>query len=128
MEMTLTTPAILFPAVSLLLLAYTNRFMALANVVRALVNSADGALDANRRQQIDNLNLRIQLIRWMQASGVGSLFVCVLSIIVLYSHLVKIGAGLFVASLFLMMVSLALSFWEILLSGHALQLELKRCR
>ena len=127
MELTLTTPAILFPAVSLLLLAYTNRFLALANIVRVLINSAtSGNLDMNRQRQIASLNLRIRLIRWMQASGVSCLILCVISIITLYAQLVTIGSGLFMASLVLMLVSLAFSLWEILLSGQALQLELER--
>ena len=36
MEITFNTPALLFPAISLLLLAYTNRYLALANLIRKL--------------------------------------------------------------------------------------------
>jgi Protein of unknown function (DUF2721). len=36
MEINLTTPALLFPAISLLLLAYTSRFLALAALMREL--------------------------------------------------------------------------------------------
>jgi hypothetical protein len=35
-QLSLTTPALLFSAISLLLLAYTNRFLAYASVVRNL--------------------------------------------------------------------------------------------
>lgn len=101
--------------------------MALASVVRVLVNLNKNELDENRRLQINNLNTRIQLVRWMQAMGVASLFTCVVAIILLFVEWVATGGGLFVVSLVLMMVSLALSFWEIMLSGRALQLELERC-
>lgn len=127
MEITLTTPAILFPAVSLLLLAYTNRFMTLANVVRSIVSNAEGGIDENRKSQIENLSIRINLIKWMQAFGIGSIFFCVVSIIVLYVGYVSLGGYIFAFALVLMMISLAISFWEIMLSGNALQLELARC-
>ena len=35
-ELTLTTPSILFSAISLIMLAYTNRFLAYASVIRSL--------------------------------------------------------------------------------------------
>lgn len=128
MEITLTTPAIVFPAISLLLLAYTNRFMALAHVVRTLVNESNGDLDENRQKQISNLEIRIRLIKWMQAAGITSIFCCVVSIILLYFEQMAAGSSVFVFSLILMMASLGLSLWEILMSGNALRLELERCR
>ncbi|MCH8474503.1 MAG: DUF2721 domain-containing protein [Opitutales bacterium] len=126
MELTLTTPAVLFPAVSLLLLAYTNRFLAIAGIVRNLVNRPDVAHDENTLQQIGNLRKRIQLIKWMQASGIGSLFFCVVSILLLYFGLAFAGKATFAFSLFLMLLSLAVSFTEIVMSGIALNVELKR--
>ncbi|MCH8541616.1 MAG: DUF2721 domain-containing protein [Opitutales bacterium] len=126
MELTLTTPAVLFPAVSLLLLAYTNRFLAIAGIVRNLVNRPDVAHDENTLQQIGNLRKRIQLIKWMQASGIASLFFCVVSILLLYFGLGLAGKVTFAFSLFLMLLSLAVSFSEIVMSGVALNVELKR--
>lgn len=126
MEISLTTPAILFPAVSLLLLAYTNRFLAIASIVRTLTGRVDIEKDANAVKQIMNLRLRISLIKTMQALGIASLFICVLSMISLYLGLAFTGELMFGVSLLLMLCSLGFSFWEIMLSGVALKTELKR--
>jgi hypothetical protein len=126
MEISLTTPAILFPAVSLLLLAYTNRFLAIAGIVRSLASRSDVECNENVRKQIKNLSLRISLIKSMQAFGIASLFFCVVSILLLYFEILIGGKIVFGFSLLLMMVSLALSFWEITLSGVALRVELDR--
>ncbi len=126
MEISLTTPAILFPAVSLLLLAYTNRFLAIAGIVRTLVNRADVQRNANVLKQIRNLRVRISLIKAMQAFGIASLFFCVLAIILLYFEFLFSGKIAFAAALFLMLGSLAVSFREITLSGVALKAELER--
>jgi hypothetical protein len=126
MEITLTTPAILFPAVSLLLLAYTNRFLAIANIVRSLVSRSDIRRDENALKQVMNLRLRISLIKTMQALGIASLFFCVLSIILLYAGQLLVGKLVFGGSLLLMLASLGFSFWEIMLSGIALKAELAR--
>jgi hypothetical protein len=126
MEISLTTPAVLFPAVSLLLLAYTNRFLAIAGIVRSLAGRSDVECNENVRKQIENLSLRISLIKAMQAFGIASLFFCVVSILLLYSEIMIGGKIVFGFSLLLMMASLALSFWEIILSGVALRVELDR--
>ena len=74
--MEISTPALLFPAVSLLFLAYTNRFLHLAALLhRDWIELKDEAL----RAQIDNLRRRLSLIRWMQLLGAISLCLCVVS-------------------------------------------------
>ncbi|MEZ4728377.1 MAG: DUF2721 domain-containing protein [Caldilineaceae bacterium] len=78
MELTLTTPALLFPAISLLLLAYTNRFLTLAALMRELYASHRNQPDPNVKRQLANLRYRIVLIRNMQVCGVASFFLCVL--------------------------------------------------
>lgn len=127
MEVSLTTPAILFPAISLLLLAYTNRFLAIARIVRDLAHSIHDHEDENIRRQIVNLRLRINLIKSMQAFGVGSMLCCVLSIICFYFNLLEMGEVLFGVGLLCMLISLMISLRETLLSGAALKLELERC-
>ncbi len=125
MEITLTTPAILFPAISLLLLAYTNRFMALASLIRSLKTQYLENHNPNIIGQIDNLKRRIILIRYMQAFGIAAFFLCVLSMMVLFFNEQLIGKYIFASSLLLLMVSLYLSFREIHISVNALNLELK---
>ena len=73
MEINITTPALLFPAISLLLLAFTNRFLALANLVRQLHQNYKSDPDEFLLGQIANIRFRINLIRDMQAYGVSSL-------------------------------------------------------
>lgn len=125
MEITLTTPAILFPAVSLLMLAYTNRFLTIASIVRTLHGryQAEGSVAVKR--QIDNLRKRMGLIRWMQSFGIMSLIACLLSVVGLFLKMRLLGEVLFGISLLLMLSSLLFCLVEIHLSGRALEIELE---
>lgn len=124
MEISLTTPALLFPAISLLLLAYTNRFLALASLIRTLHRQYQVYPDTLVFAQIANLRYRIRLVRNMQVFGVASLFLCVFCMFMLFIGLVTIGKSLFGVSLLLMSVSLALSLREVQVSVDALSLQL----
>jgi len=121
----LSTPALLFPAISLLLLAYTNRFMGLAGVIRGLhrqINDTNKELIA---RQIISLRLRIKLIIWMQILGVLSITLCVIAMFLLFMELAMLGQAAFIISLVLMMLSLGVSLYELKISGHALNIELE---
>jgi len=126
MEISLTTPAILFPAVSLLMLAYTNRFLAIASIIRTLYAryKAEGQSQVVGRQ-IDNLRSRLGLIRKMQTYGILSLIACISSVVTLFFELRAAGGFLFGLSLLLMVVSLLYCLREIQLSGRALEIELE---
>lgn len=124
MEIGLATPALLFPAISLLLLAYTNRFLGLANLIRGLAARYQETRDRRLVDQIHNLRHRLTLIRRMQALGVASIFVCVACMFALFAGSQTVGKGLFGASLILLMGSLATSFREIQLSTNALNIQL----
>ena len=124
MNISLTTPALLFPAISLLLLAYTNRFLAIASLIRDLHAKYKKDRDKMLYGQIKNLKLRLILIRNMQALGISSLFICVLCMFLLYAGLLLIGQIVFGISLVLLMISLALSVWEIQISVNALNIQL----
>jgi len=123
-ELTLGTPSLLFPAVSLLLLAYTNRFLALASLIRGLQAQYENTHRRSLAAQIENLRQRVRLIQYMQAAGAGSLFLCVGSMGVLFAGLADWARWPFAASLLLMMVSLALSVKEIWISVTALNIQL----
>jgi lysylphosphatidylglycerol synthetase-like protein (DUF2156 family) len=125
MDLSLSTPALLFPAISLLLLAFTNRFLALANLIRQLHASYKSDPDEILFGQIANLRYRINLIRDMQAFGVSSLLLCVVCMLVLFLGLAEIGKWIFAASLVLMAIALAISIREIQISVGALDLQLK---
>ncbi len=125
MDISINTPALLFPAISLLMLAYTNRFLALASLIRNLhSNYKDHTDKEGVLKQIKNLRLRLRLIRQMQLFGVLSLFLCVLSMFFVYEQLGMWGNFLFACSLIAMLVSLFLSLYEIQISTRALEIEL----
>jgi len=123
-ELTLTTPALLFSAISLLLLAYTNRFLAYANVVRTLHARFKENPDHLIIGQIQNLRKRLALTRTMQLLGIGSLLLCVLCMFLVYIDLQLAGEILFGIALVMLIISLAISVWEIQISVRALDLHL----
>ncbi len=124
MEINLATPALLFPAISLLLLAYTNRFLAIASLIRGLHARYKEKPDRLLIGQIQNLRARLALIRGMQGLGVLSLLVCVICMFTLFAGQVVAGKALFGLSLVLLMVSLGFSVREIWLSTVALNIQL----
>jgi len=124
MEITLTTPALLFPAVSLLLLAFTNRFLAIATLIRQLHSNYVKDPKTVVEGQLKNLRKRLYLIRLMQLMGVLSLFLCVLAMFLLYIKATFWGEVVFGVSLISLLFSLFVSLREIQLSTRALDLEL----
>lgn len=126
MEMTITTPSLLFPAISLLMLAYTNRFVVLTNVIRQLSNLEDAPSKAVVTRQIDNLRVRIRVIRQMQAFGVLSFVFCTLSMFALLLGSVLTGKVLFAASLIFLVISLLFSLYEVHISTAAINVELEK--
>ncbi len=124
MELTLQTPSLLFPTISLLLLAYTNRFLAVATLVRNLEMSYRQSHDGKLLKQIQNLRSRVHLIRNMQLVGVLSLVCCTGTMFLLFFNQVRSAEIVFSGGLILMMISLVLSAEEIRISVRALDLHL----
>ena len=125
MTLSLATPALLFSATSLILLAYTNRFLTIAQIVRGLKKTYDEAQNRSILLEIKNLNLRLTLIRYMQLFGVLSLFLSVFAMLLLFLESPTYGIYLFGLSLLSLLISLGISFWEISISVTALRLHLK---
>ena len=126
-QISINTPALLFPAITLLMLAYTNRFLALATLIRNL-HAKYKQIHENReviKAQITNLKRRLVLVKQMQAMGIISFFFCVLSMLSFYLELERWGAAIFGVSLLSLLISLALSLNEIFISTRALEIELK---
>jgi hypothetical protein len=124
MEITITTPALLFPAISLLMLAYTNRFLTLATIIRGLYDRYQNVPEDNLILQIVNLRYRIYLIRNMQIFGVLSLLFCCISMFALFAGWIVGGQWTFGLALILMMVSMGISIRELMISVGALDLLL----
>jgi hypothetical protein len=125
MEMTFTTPALLFPTVSLILLAYTNRFLAVASLIRKLANDYRHKPEKRLAEQIHNLKIRLRLIRDMQLLSISSLFLSVLCMFFLFNHEQVIAKYIFGTSLLVMLASLGLSLREIQISTRALSIQLQ---
>ena len=123
-ELTLTTPALLFSAVSLILLAYTNRFLSYAQLVRLLRDRyMEDPSDLNIAQ-IENLRKRLNLTRTMQALGIGSLLLCTVSMFLIYIGLQLLSVYVFGLALLLLIGSLGVSFREIQISTRSLEIYL----
>lgn len=125
MEINITTPALLFPAISLLMLAFTNRFLGLASVIRNLHATYKTFPDPKYLGQIGNLRRRIYMTRGMQIWGIASLILCTVCMFVMFAGEVFVGKVLFAASLVCMIISLCISLAEIQMSIGALDLHLK---
>lgn len=125
MDISINTPALLFPAISLIMLAYTNRFLALANRVRNLHDEFEKTDNkAIIHGQIKNLRFRIKLIKQMQALGVMAFLSCIICMYFIYIEWMIMAHWVFAFSLLSFSGSLAISLWEIQLSTKALELEL----
>ncbi|HQS24936.1 MAG: II family cellulose-binding protein [Sphingobacteriia bacterium 24-36-13] len=125
MDISINTPALLFPAISLIMLAYTNRFLALATRVRSLHNEYNKTENNSVvHGQIKNLRFRIKLIKQMQALGVMAFLSCIICMYFIYIEWMIMSHWVFAFSLLSFSCSLAISLWEIQLSTKALELEL----
>lgn len=120
----ITTPTLLFSAITLLMLAYTNRFLAIASLVRQFHSIYKENPDKNVLKQINNFRKRLKIMRNMQFFGILSFLSCVLCMFFIYAESMAIANTLFVGSLVLLMISLILSLWEIYISVDALDVQL----
>jgi hypothetical protein len=124
-ELSINIPALLFPAITLLMLAYTNRFLSLASLVRKLHSEyIKGGREKNILNQIKNIRSRLNLIRYMQGFGILSFFCCVLCMYVIFRGMMELAHIIFALSLIFLLTSIVLSLLEINKSTKAIELEL----
>jgi hypothetical protein len=124
MTLEISTPALLFPAISLLFLAFTNRFLHLSALIRSLHDDWLEKGDAVLRAQIENLRRRLTLIRAMQMFGAVSLLLCVISMLGVLAGIGLVAMAAFCIALALMALSLGCLIFEIWISGGALRILL----
>ena len=124
MTLEVSTPALLFPAISLLFLSFTNRFLHLSALIRQLHKDWLEKRDDLLRAQIDNLRRRLTLIRAMQLFGAFSLFLCVVSMVAVIGRQQMVAVPSFTVALLLMGCSLASLCYEVWISGGALRILL----
>jgi len=125
LEISINTPALLFPAITLLMLAYTNRFLSLAALVRKLHDEYNrGEKEAHLLRQIKNIRSRLNLIRYMQSFGIFSFLCCVLCMYSIFRGWMQLAHWIFATSLICLLISIILSLLEINKSTRAIELEL----
>jgi uncharacterized membrane protein len=125
LEININTPALLFPAITLLMLAYTNRFLSLASLVRKLhTEYISGKKEKNILLQIQNIRSRLNLIRYMQGLGIFSFLCCVLCMYCIFRGWQSLSHWIFAASLIFLLGSIILSLLEINKSTRAIEVEL----
>ena len=124
MELTISTPAILFSTVSLMMIAFTNRYLAIASLIRELHDKFRQNADANYVAQIKHLHRRVYIIRNIQFIIVSSLLLSAISMVFIYLQYQSVAQVLFFVALLLQILALTLSIWEISISIHALKIEL----
>lgn len=129
-ELNLTTPSLLFSAISLILLAYTNRFLSYASVVRSLNEKyqENPDKDPTTLNQIRNFVLRLRLIRAMQTLGAGSLIFCLAAMFLYFINLTLPAEIFFGIGMIMLACSLGLCIWEIQISTEAISLHLQNIR
>ena len=128
MELNITDPAILFPGISLLFLAYTNRYLTIAKIIRELNIVIDKSFDHNREEQIQSLLSRVALIRYMPLFGILAFIFCILSISSLLFNNTNLGFITFCGSMMSMFISLCVAFLKVWKSGSGLRIEIERTR
>lgn len=130
MDFTFSTPAVVFSATSLLMLAYTNRFLTLSELTRNLYNryKDSNGKDTSAKGQIDNLKLRLKVIRWMQIFGAVSFSLSVVSMLAMVFINNIVSLTIFIISLFCLLISLALLVYELQISVRALTIQLNEMK
>ena len=128
MDFSISTPALLFSAISLLILAYTNKFLALAALIRQLIEQYEHKNDINVLKQINNFQIRLSVIKYTQVFGVISFLYCVISMFFIFVKWIIPAEVVFGISLIAMFISLLLSLQEIFISIGALNIELNRIK
>ncbi len=124
-DLSLQTPALLFPALSLLILAYTNKFLAIAKLIRNLYSSHSEVPQPEILAQIQSLRTRLNLIRWMQAAGLASNLFCVLTMLFIYLGHQITAHVIFFFAIGLLMLSLSVAVIETFKSADALNVLLR---
>ncbi|MCL6263553.1 DUF2721 domain-containing protein [Craterilacuibacter sp. RT1T] len=122
--MELATPGLLFPALCMLLIAYTNRFLALAGIIRNLCKEYQSARDRKIILQISSLRRRLRLTQYMQLCCMAALLGCVLALFSILMRRPHYAYYSFSTSISLMLASLLLSLYELKLSSDALNILL----
>lgn len=125
MQLDLTIPALLFPAISLTMLAYNARYLAIAALIRQLHKEFEETAAAPLELQIQQLRKRLNIIKNMQATAIVSFLMAAVTMFLIYVELKVWANVVFGISLVFLVISLVLSLIEVQLSTKALGIQLK---
>ncbi|MGJ8685672.1 MAG: DUF2721 domain-containing protein [Nonlabens sp.] len=125
MELSLSIPALLFPAISLTMLAYNARYLAIAALIRNLHAKYEENPSDKVKIQVQKLRKRLTIIKNMQAVAILSFLLAVITMFLIYIELSFWANLVFGISLFALMTSLILSLIEVQLSTKALSIQLQ---
>jgi len=125
MNLTINIPALLFPAISLTILAYNARYLAIASLVRNLHKEYQASHEKNVVAEIKVLSKRLGLIRTTQGLAILSFIGCMITMFLIYLEMNLAANILFLTSLLSMTGSLVVLFIEIQVSMNALKIRLK---
>ncbi len=125
MQLSLSIPALLFPAISLTMLAYNARYLAIAALIRQLHKQYVETSAQPLKQQIHYLRKRLGIIKNMQASAIISFLLAAVTMFLVYVEMNVWANAIFGVSLVFLVISLILSFLEVQLSTKALGIQLK---
>jgi hypothetical protein len=125
MQLTLSIPALLFPAISLSMLAYNARYLAIAGLIRQLHQKYQETASPAVGLQVKQLSKRLSIIKNMQAVAILSFLFSVITMFLIYIELDFWANLVFGVSLLALMISLVLSLIEVQLSTKALGIQLK---
>ncbi|GGG39455.1 membrane protein [Croceivirga lutea] len=125
MQLTLSIPALLFPAISLTMLAYNARYLAIANLIRQLNAEFNKTQATPLKMQIESLRKRLNIIKNMQGTAIVSFLLAAVTMFLIYVELNVWANIIFGISLVFLMLSLLLSLIEVQLSTKALNIQLK---
>ncbi|WP_421808305.1 DUF2721 domain-containing protein [Flagellimonas sp.] len=125
MELNLSIPALLFPAISLTMLAYNARYLAIAALIRQLHKQFEETSAPPLKKQINQLRTRLGIIKNMQATAIVSFLLAAVTMFLIYVEMRVWANIIFGISLIFLMISLVLSLLEVQLSTKALGIQLK---
>ena len=125
MDFNIQTPALIFPAISLLMLAYTNRFVVLAGLIRDLLSQHQNNPKHEISAQIENLQKRMDLIKKMQVWGAVAFVLSAGSMLAGIFRQQDISIVLFTISLVFLIISLMYLLGELSISVNALSIQLE---
>jgi hypothetical protein len=126
--MNITIPALIFPAISLLFISYTSRFLGLTGVARTILRDHLADPQPHWEVQLVNIRHRLHLIRRMQLLGLAAIILAALSMGAIVNGFPVIGQGIFVSSLACFIASLGYCVHEISLSISAIEVEFRRAK